>query len=657
MISAPSLIRRSKRPQKTASRQPSKRALSDRETKILVALAEAAMPGGGVLEGGGEATVPRVEDFIARSGKSFGQAVRGGLWAAEMWTVPRYGRPLSSLPLDKRTRALEEWSESDSRYLRWLLRGVLTPIKVAHFDKRAMFDAVGCRYDHDHSDHIERERWREQITDGRTIDEDTTLECEVVVIGTGAGGAAAAHELAKRGRAVLMLEWGDYHDRTKFTGRTSYAYSKLYLAGGATVAVGNVATPVWAGRAVGGSTIINSGTCYRAPEWVLERWGSRYGLTTHSSERLAPYYERVESMLQVEPAGAAHLGGPARVIARGADALSLSHGPLDRNAPGCDGQGVCCFGCPTGAKRSTDTSYVPAALDRGAQLITAANVRTVDTVAGRARGVTARLGSGRTLTVKADAVIVAGGALLTPLLLKRSGVGNNSGWLGKNLSVHPATKVAALFDETIDMSRGIPQSYTIDHYKRKGLMFEGGSTPLELTAAAVPWVGRKFMDVMDQYAHLAQFGFMLQDHSRGEVRAGPSDTPLLFYNMSKKDCARMQRGIEILSEVFLRAGAKRVFPFAAGAEELRDGADLERLRRTKLRPGDFEVTAFHPLGTCRMGTDPKRSCIGPDQQLHDTEALYVADGSAIPSSLGVNPQMTIMATALRTAEIIDSRLE
>jgi hypothetical protein len=140
------------------------------------------------------------------------------------------------------------------------------------------------------------------------------------------------------------------------------------------------------------------------------------------------------------------------------------------------------------------------------------------------------------------------------------------------------------------------------------------------------------------------------------VRPGPAGLPLIFYNMTRGDARRMQRGIEVLCEVFLAAGARRVLPFVDGMYEVRDRADLHALRSMTLRPGDFEVTAYHPLGTCRIGTDPKRSCLGPDHQAHDVQSLYVVDGSAIPSSLGANPQLTIMAMALRAAELIDGNL-
>ena len=636
-------------------------ALSERELAIVAALAEAAMPAGRFLRGGGPDTAARFAEWLAGVPSHIAAGLRAALWAAEIATVPGRLRPFSALPLEARMAALTAWEHSRSHALRSALRAVITPLKLLHYDQPEMFQHVGCRYDvplvRD-----EQPRWLAQVTDGRQVEEDLELECEVVVVGTGAGGAAAAYELAARGHAVLLLEEGDYHRRSSFNGRPARAHRNLYRDQALTVALGNVGIPVFAGRAVGGTTVINSGTCYRTPERTYASWRDRLGLPADfSSEGLSPYYDRAEAMLQVQAASPLHLGAIAPIIQRGADHLGLRHGALQRNAPDCDGQGICCFGCPTGAKRSTDVSYVPEALKRGAQLITAAKVERVDIVAGRARGVTATLagpGNGRRprLTVKADAVVIAGGALMTPLLLRRSGACLSSGMLGKNLSIHPAAKVLALFDERMDQWSGIPQSYAIDHFAEEGIMFEGGSLPFDIAALAFPWTGRRYTEIMELYPHLATFGFMIQDTSRGEVRAGVGGSPLVLYNMNSYDVARMQRGIEILCDVFLAAGSRRVLPLVAGFDEVHGPQDLERLRGRKLRPGDFEVAAFHPLGTCRIGVDPARSCVGPDHQAHDVRGLYVCDGSAVPSSLGVNPQMTIMAMSLRAAEILSGRL-
>lgn len=228
--------------------------------------------------------------------------------------------------------------------------------------------------------------------------------------------------------------------------------------------------------------------------------------------------------------------------------------------------------------------------------------------------------------------------------------------LGKNLSIHPASKVLAQLPEHVDQFRGIPQSYTIDHFAEEDLLFEGGSLPPDVASLAFPWTGRRFIDVMEKYRHLATFGFMIKDHSRGEVRVGPGNRPLITYRLNRRDTALLQRGIETLCEVFQAAGAERVLPLVHGHEEVSTPDALARLKASRLRPTDFEVTAYHPLGTCRAGVDPARSCVGPDQETHEVASLFVCDGSAMPSSLGVNPQMTIMAMSLRAAEIIDARL-
>jgi hypothetical protein len=630
--------------------------LSDHERTIVTAIAAAALPQTKFLEGGGAGTLKRLTKFMRGMPRDFMTSFKALLWTVELASLPTRGRPFSRLARHDGEAFLDAWANGALHVQRSVLRAVLTPIKYAHFQEPALFAHVGCRFELDVVKD-EPARWTSQVMNGRELAGGTTLEleAEVVIVGTGAGGAAAAYELAKRGHAVLLLEEGDYHRRSAFRGRAPEATKMLYREMGLTIAWGNVGIPVFAGRAVGGSTVINSGTCYRVPERVLTRWRDRYGLSDFSGDAMSPYYDQVEAMLQVSPAKREHLGGVGRVIERGAQALGLKrHGPLRRNAPDCDGQGICCFGCPTGAKRSTDVSYVPEALKRGAQLLTAAKVEQVDVVAGRARGVHGTLANGRKFKVSAEATIIAGGALLTPLLLKRSGIDHP--WLGKNLSIHPATKVLALFNEVVDQSRGIPQGYTVEDLDADGIMLEGGSTPFDVTSMGIPFVGGRYMDIMARFPNLATFGLMVQDLGRGSVSEGPGGRLFIRYDLDPRDLARLQRGVVKLCEIYRAAGADRVFPFIAGHHEIRTRGDLAALENAKLRPGDLETTAFHPLGTCRIGTDPRTSVLGPDQQSHQVDRLYVMDGSAIPSSLGVNPQLTIMAMSLRASEQLSSRL-
>jgi hypothetical protein len=250
-------------------------------------------------------------------------------------------------------------------------------------------------------------------------------------------------------------------------------------------------------------------------------------------------------------------------------------------------------------------------------------------------------------------VVVAGGALMTPGILRSV---LRSPALGKHLSIHPASKVMAVFDEAIDMGGAIPQGYAIEEYAHEGIMFEGASTPLDMTAVAVPWVGRRFVRVMESYRQLATFGFMIEDTSRGEVRPGQGGSPRITYNLNTLDTAKMAKAMGILCEVFLAAGARRVFPFLPGQGEITSNRDLAKLRARDVAPGDLEVTAYHPLGTARIGTDRKTSVCGANHETHEVERLYVVDSSSVPSSLGVNPQLTIMAMAHRAAELLDVSL-
>lgn len=633
-------------------------ALSASEEKIALALASAAIPAGDHLPGGDRGTVRRLEKWMNGGTLNQARGMRGLLWAAEAAAVASTGKRLSRMRPAEAERWLESWRASSSHARRSLVRAVLSPIKIAHFEDETVEKNVGCRTHASLSlTKIDEEaRWRSQVIDGRAAEEDLDLECDVVVIGSGAGGAACAYELARNGRAVVLLEEGDYHRRSTFTGRPAEMTRRLFRDQGMTLALGNVGIPVWAGRAVGGSTVINSGTCYRAPDRIFKKWNDELGIEELTASSMAPYYEKVEAMLQVAPARHELTGGIGRVIGRGAEKLGMSHHPLRRNAPDCDGQGVCCFGCPTGAKRSTDVSYVPEALKRGAVLVTAARAETFDVENGRATGVRGILGKNRRFRIRSQAVIVAGGALMTPVLLKRAGVLKKSPFLGKNLSIHPASKVTAVFDETIDMMNGIPQGYAVDEFQKDGIMFEGASMPLELTAVGVPWVGSRFTEMMERYQQVATFGFMIEDTSRGTVRPGLGGSPLITYDMSHADAQKMGRAMSILCEIFLAAGARRVAPMVPGFDEVRTASDIAALRAHTFVPSDFEVTAYHPLGTARIGVDPKTSVCGPDHETHEVQGLYVADGSSVPSALGVNPQMTIMAMALRCADIVDARL-
>lgn len=658
---------------------------SEHERRCLLAIARVAIPAGRLLPAPGPRTFARLEQLLATLGAA-AQGYRALLLAFEAHAYARHRRGFADLDLEAAERLIDDWHHG-SYARRTLLRALITPLKVAHYDDPAFYRELGCVYRAPAMTEL-RPRWMTERVHAASELGGETLECDVVVIGTGAGGAVVAKELAQGGLGVVMVEEGDYYTRSDFTGGVVEMQQKLYRGAGALWALGNTAIPIPVGKTVGGTTTINSGTCYRTPERVFADWRERHGLSEFSSEQMAPYYERVEEVLQVRRAEARHLGGVARLVARGCDALGYRHQALLRNAPDCDGQGVCCFGCPTDAKRSTNVSYVPLALQRGATLVKGLRVDSILVEGGRAVGVSgvaqdlrdgraarnirsmseAAPGGGGSatqgpqaegearVTVRARAVVVACGSLLTPLLLEENRMGLGSGQLGRNLTIHPATALTALFDEQVEGYRGIPQGYAIEEFHDEGILFEGIFGPPEMGAATISVLGRRFVEVMESYDRLASFGFMIEDTSSGRVRRGPGGRPLITYMVNDNDVSRLKRGVDILSRVFFAAGARQVFTPLHGFDELTHPGELEKLRQARVHARDFQLSAYHPLGTARMGVSPRHSVVNPDHQVHDVPGLYVADGSVVPSSLAVNPQLTIMALATRAADRLAARL-
>ena len=628
--------------------------LSPQQHRTLVAVAEAVLPAGRFIPAAGEATVAKVEHFASTLPGAVQSGLSGLLRGLDAVAWLRGRRSFASTSAAGRLALLERWRKGDP-LRRLLLRALVTPLKLAHFDDPALYNRLGCVYEStiaaaEAKPAYMRDRVHAQLGG------DLALECDVVVIGTGAGGAVVGRELAEAGLAVVFVEEGQYFDRKDFTGRTFEMQQKLYRHGGTTISVGNVPIPIPIGQSVGGTTTINSGTCYRTPDRVLASWVTDLGLAELTPDRMAPYFERVESVLQVEAARADLLGGNGRVIARGADALGFTrHHPLRRNAPACDGQGVCCFGCPTDAKRSTNVSYMPIALRAGAELFPGARVHRIILEGGRAAGVVARTHDGKELTIRARAVVVACGSLQTPILLERHGLGGGSGQLGKNLSIHPAGGALAEFDEEILPWKGIPQGYAIEDLHDEGILYEGVMVPLEMSMTMTPLIGPELIRLAESFDHVASFGFMIEDTSRGSVREVRGQSVIQYW-LTEQDVSHVKRALDVLAQVFFAAGARRVHLPVHGFEVLESTADLAALRRRALRPWDLDLTAYHPLGTARMGRDPASSVVGPDHQLHDTPGLYVVDGASVPTSLGVNPQITIMALATRAAEKIAAAL-
>ncbi len=482
-------------------------------------------------------------------------------------------------------------------------------------------------------------------------------ECDVAIVGSGAGGAVAAALLAEAGLEVVVLEAGRHLDHRSYPEEPLAALGALYRDGGLTIAEGRPAIPTPVGRAVGGTTVINSGTCFRAPDTVLAGWSSEHGIGW--ATELEGDYAEAEEMLDVQPVDPERMGRNGQLLREGAEALRARHEPLSRNAGRCFQCSSCPAGCRLDAKRAMHVSYLPRAVAAGARLRAETEARRIAFRRGSATGLDCVVrvdGRTRAFQVRARrAVVLAGGAFGTPELLLRSGFSSSGGALGRNLRIHPACWVGARFAEQVRGWDGVMQSYAVREWEDRGLLLEATFTPLAFGAQWLPGTGVEHQERVLAYDRIASTGVHLSDRSSGRVGLARDGSLRITYRLTDDDGARLAYGIARAAELFYAAGALEVYPQIAGIPTIpRDR--IAELEASPPSTSALRLEAFHPMGTARMDADPAAGVVGIDGAVHGVDGLYIADGSLLPSSLGVNPMMTIIAMTSRVARQLADRL-
>ncbi|MEM9190728.1 MAG: FAD-dependent oxidoreductase [Myxococcota bacterium] len=485
-------------------------------------------------------------------------------------------------------------------------------------------------------------------------------DADFIVVGTGAGGATAAHVLSRAGHSVLLVEEGPKLTASERPTELLRAMSIGVRDMGSQTTAGATPMPLLQGRLVGGSTAINSGIIWRMPDDVRNDWQHGHGLGSLVGRGLDRAFESIEADLDVAVTSEQIRGGNADRMAKASEILDLPGKPITRNARNCQGRAHCLQGCPHEARQSMDVSYIPGAVRAGARLHPNCRVERVSTKDGRAVGVSgltldpdSRRRRGRFDFRARRGVIVAAGVVHTPVILRKSGLQNRR--VGQHFQAHPGCAVVGRFDDSIGMGQGATQGYEVP-LRDRGFKLESISLPPEMLASRIPGVGAEWQARLGRLDQYAQWAAQIRMRAQGTVTVGFRGAPVVRYEPLAEDLLRARAAAALICRMMFAAGAIEVYPGLFGVDEaLTDVAQVREIEERHLPREAFHFMASHLFGTARAGVSSATSVVGPNLESHDVAHLYVMDASVFPTNLGVNPQHSIMAVVHQAAEQLAER--
>lgn len=502
------------------------------------------------------------------------------------------------------------------------------------------------------------------------LDGDLALDCDVCVIGSGAGGAVVAARLAERGLRVVMLEEGAYRTRADFRMDEGEAYRSLYQDRGLR-STRDLAITVLQGRTVGGSALVNWTTCFRLPDRVLQRWERDFGVRGLGPATLAPHFDAVEARLGISEWPEPLANANNRALLEGCRRLGYQVAPLRRNVRGCANLGYCGMGCPVDAKQAMHLTYIPDGLEKGMQLFASLRAERIEVRKGRAMEVlglaldpVSARPTGRQLRVRPRAVIASAGALNTPVLLLRSGL--DDGKVGRRTFLHPTLAMSSFFDAPVNGFYGAPQSVGSHHFADRGpgkVGFFLETPPIHpmLAATASPAFGEEQLALMARLSHMQALiallidGFLPEEEG-GRVSLGRDGRMVFEYPVGPPLEEAFRAASVEMARIQLAAGAREVRSLHLEPVVVKSEAELEKLERAPYGALQHSIFSAHQMGGCPMGEDEEVCVVDSDLRHHRVENLYVVDGSVFPTSLGVNPSETIYALAHWAGERIADTL-
>uniref|UniRef100_A0A7C3ZF15 FAD-binding protein n=1 Tax=Archaeoglobus fulgidus TaxID=2234 RepID=A0A7C3ZF15_ARCFL len=651
--------------------------ISERKLRILKKAGEALIPPEGNLPEYSVEVDEKIEKIFRKMPPHIRFTLNISLILLEIFPLIRIfklKKPafFTSLDIGERYELLQRLRESKFFIFRTLFLLIKTFAVVLYASKKEVEKVVGYSVNTGIKKKVFSPNLvRENIIEGHNIIKKeghhvVRIRCDVLVIGSGAGGAVVAKELAERGFDVAVIEEGFMFECDKLESDLLTVTSELYREAGMTftASLNQPTILVPTGIALGGTTVINEGTCFRIPDDVLERWIVNFNLEGVEPKEMEKYFKKVERTLNVHPASVNLMSKAAMKVAYGAEKLGYSYFPLYKNISGCEGLGRCELCCPIDAKKAMHVSYIPLATQNGARFYTGFRAKWIEFKGKRITKVGGEIISrdgellGR-FVAEFKILVIAAGAIHTPYLLLKNGVANSSGMVGKNLRIHPALGVMGIFDETMNGWEGIRQSLVVNEFSHEGIMLEVTFAPLPIAMAGNWVIGKELSKLFLNYKQASMVGVMIgDDSSRGRVLAFPDflpllgKTPILQYRFGEKDVQKAVKGLIETCKIYFAAGAQRVVTPLLNFPVVKTD-DLNKLEKIgRLHPNMLIWSAYHPQGTCRMSAEPYNGVVNSYCRSHDFENMYIADASIFPSCVRVNPMISIMAFATRTAEYI-----
>jgi choline dehydrogenase-like flavoprotein len=475
------------------------------------------------------------------------------------------------------------------------------------------------------------------------------VKADAIVVGSGAGGAVAAAELAAGGRKVLVLEQGGLSTESTFDGDEADGAARLFW-GRQLLTTEDLGLSVFAGRTVGGGTVVNWSTSLRLPVEVREEWAAA-GLDGMGRE-FDEHYAAVEQRIDVDT-NESEPNAPNALLAKGFDALGLGWIPIPRNVKGCGDCGSCGYGCRRGAKQSTLVTYLADACTNGAEIIAGCHVDRITTANGRVTGIQGSV-NGVGIRAEAPVVVLAGGALGTPALLLRSKLGGPT--VGESLHLHPVAPVVGLYEQPVRIWSGVPQAVVSDAFARLdgayGFRLEIPSALIGVLSASLPWrSAAEHRALMARAGHASVIIPIVRDRESGRVTVDRQGRALVHYRVHGQTERHTLRSIVEAARVHLAAGAREVLTLHTAPLRLRPADDVQEfareVERRGIAPNRVGMFSAHQMSTARMGAHVGSSVADPDGRVWGVDGLIVADASAFPNASGVNPMLTVMALARR----------